>query len=315
LNRIGDAALSALLVLCLAGCGKIGPPLPPIVAVPRPIDDLRVAQAGYDLRFDWTNPRLHVDQTPIVELTRLVMRAGEEVVLDVPAGDPGGGQSAILRDVRDQIGSTLAFSVEVAGRDGGFSQPSPVVSLTIVEVPGAISGLGARVDEGVVALRWGPSPEGAGLIDRLRVYRGGVVRAELPSTAQAYEDAPYVPGQTYAYRVVAVRSAAGGLVEGVEGPTLSVVAQDDTAPQTPSGLTLRVENGQALLTWASGTERDLAGYRVYRREAEEGSFVQLSPGLVLGNGFADQGYQPGMAYTVTALDETGNESDESAPVS
>lgn len=303
-----------LLSVCLGGCGKVGPPLPPIIAVPQPIDDLRVAQTGYDLRFDWTNPRLHVDQTPIEELTRLVIRAGGEVFLDVPAGAPGGGQSAIRRGVGDQAGSTLVFSVEVAGRGGGFSQPSPGVSLTILEVPGAIADLAARVDEGVVFLRWGTPPENAGLTDRLRLYRAGVVRAELPASARTYEDTPYVTGETYPYRVVAVRSGGGGPVEGVAGPGLNVVAEDVFPPQSPSGLALRVENGQALLTWEAGSERDLAGYRVYRREAAGGSFVGVGPALVLGNGFTGQGYGPGMAYTVTALDETGNESERAAPV-
>lgn len=307
--------MSVLVALCLGGCGKVGPPLPPIVAVPRPIDDLRVAQAGYDLRFDWTNPRLHVDQTPIEELTRLVIRAGGEVFLDVPAGSPGGGQSAVRRGVRDRVGSTIVFSVEVAGRGGGFSQPSAAVPLAIVEVPGAIADLEARVDEGVVSLRWGPPSENAGLTDGLRVYRGGAARAELPASAQSYQDTPYVAGETYAYRVVAVRAGAVGPVEGVAGPELNVVAEDVFPPASPSRLGLRVENGQALLTWEAGSERDLAGYRVYRREAAGVAFVGVGPALVLGNGFTDQAYGPGMAYTVTALDETGNESDRAAPVS
>lgn len=304
-----------LLALGLGGCGKVGPPLPPIVAVPLPVDDLEVTQAGYDLRFEWTNPRVYVDQTAVDDLTRAVLRADGGVVLDVTAGPPGGRRSEILSGVRNRVGSAPVFTVEVAGRGGDFSRPSPGVSLTILEVPGPISDLRAQVDEGVVSLQWEAPSENADLTDRLRVYRAGEVRAELPFSARGYEDSPYVAGESYTYRVVAVRSGAQGPVEGVSGPELNVLARDVRPPESPSGLTLRVENGQALLSWEAGAERDLAGYRVYRRDTPNGSFAGIGPAVVLATGFTDDDYEPGMAYTVTALDETGNESDRPAPVS
>ena len=66
------------------------------------------------------------------------------------------------------------------------------------------------------------------------------------------------------------------------------------------------------LSWLPGSEADLAGYIVYRREpGAAADWLRISPGQpVVGPGFHDSNVQPGHTYTyaVTAIDQGGRES-------
>ena len=303
------------LSLAFAGCGRVADPLPPVVEIPEPVSDLAVRQAGYDLRFEWTNPSFHVDRTPVAGLDRAVIRSGAEVVLEVPVSGPGEPQVAFLRDVGVWVGSEPGFSIELAGRSGRLSAPSGPVRLAILEVPGPVVGLGATVDQDRVALEWAPPAEGAELISGFRVYRTGDALAETPADTTQFEDLPYVPGATYIYAVVAVRSTPNGTIEGVPAAPLEVEAVDRRAPAAPAGLLMRpVENG-ILLTWDRGPETDIAGYRVFRRESGDGPLVPLTDAPQATTFYADAAYADGYAYAVSVLDRTGNESPMSEPVS
>ena len=70
---------------------------------------------------------------------------------------------------------------------------------------------------------------------------------------------------------------------------------------TPSGAGI-------LLTWAPGDERDLAGYRVARSDRADGAFTPLHEDLHTTNAFFDGGSNPGVYYSVSAVDDLGNSS-------
>jgi fibronectin type 3 domain-containing protein len=68
------------------------------------------------------------------------------------------------------------------------------------------------------------------------------------------------------------------------------------------------------LSWQPGTEADLAGYIVYRRE-DDGAWQRISPPQpVVGPAFRDAQVQAGHAYhyAVSAVDQGGHESARSA---
>ena len=131
-------------------------------------------------------------------------------------------------------------------------------------------------------------------------------------------------GETYSYRAqwVARVQEEGKTMElaGELSAPLRVDVRDVFPPATPTGLAAVATpagNGTDAsidLSWQPGTEQDLAGYAVYRREGD-GVWERISPAKpVLGPGFHDGHVQQGHAYryAVSAIDQGGHESARSA---
>lgn len=84
---------------------------------------------------------------------------------------------------------------------------------------------------------------------------------------------------------------------------------DTTPPDAPTGLTATPTNGNVVLSWNASTAPDLAGYNVY----QDG--VKVNSSLITSMTFyRSVPNNATYAWTVTAVDWDGNESDESAPV-
>lgn len=100
---------------------------------------------------------------------------------------------------------------------------------------------------------------------------------------------------------------------------LFISCGDDTdtePPSAPSGLAVRVDSDGILLTWVANHEEDLAGYNVYF--SEEDIYYKVNSELIDKSNhpsyrdprafeLTDEHY-----YVVTAVDEAGNESEDSA---
>ena len=87
---------------------------------------------------------------------------------------------------------------------------------------------------------------------------------------------------------------------------------DATAPGAPAGLRAVAADGAVSLDWADNPEKDLVGYKVYRR-AGNGAFGLVA--TTVASQFADSGLTNGTEYTyyVKAVDER-NASEESVRV-
>jgi hypothetical protein len=135
-------------------------------------------------------------------------------------------------------------------------------------------------------------------------------------------------GQSYEYRAqrVAQVTIQDAKLE-LDGP-LSAPVRIDAAqlfpPAVPAGLAAVATaagdgNPAAIdLSWQPNTEPDLAGYAVYRRDADAATgaaWQRISPAQpVVGPGYHDASVQPGhtYAYAVSAIDQEGHESARSA---
>jgi len=128
-----------------------------------------------------------------------------------------------------------------------------------------------------------------------------------------YEDEDFIFGKTY-YYFVRTSSSSG---ESANSEIIEVVAQDKFPPASPSGLMSMAAPGYITLSWDENKEKDLAGYRVWRRKEGQGEFVLLTQDPIKANNFTDTEVEKNTRYyyAITAQDIFGNESPKSDIVS
>lgn len=130
-------------------------------------------------------------------------------------------------------------------------------------------------------------------------------------------------GATYEYRAQRVaRVVVEDKTFELDGPfsdPIRIDAQDIFPPSVPSGLVAVATAADSTagasidLSWQPVTDPDLAGYVVYRLDANlpGTAWERISPAQpVIGPGFHDPQVQPGhkYRYSVTAIDQLGHES-------
>jgi len=132
-------------------------------------------------------------------------------------------------------------------------------------------------------------------------------------------------GKTYSYRAtvatqVQLKGREEAEFEGLDTPFQEVFAHDIFPPAVPSGLQAVYSGGGQPgfidLVWAPGTEVDLAGYNVYRREQGSAASQKINPQLVKVPAFRDADVKSAHEYfySVSSVDVRGNQSTPSAEV-
>ena len=287
------------LVLLLTGCGKVGAPLPPFIRIPERVTDLAVHQDGNNLILTWTNPATYIDGSEATDLAQIQIRANDVIVMKVGATAAGKTQTVAV-PVGAALDVSRSFSVTAETTPGKQSQVSNTVSIAPVAVPGKVLNLRAIVDQRHVTLMWDKPQDHPELANAYRVSRTAPAETQIVSEPR-YEELRYRPGEMYTYEVTAMR----GMVRGVGPESTSVVIEDKIPPQIPAGLDIVVSETGAFVTWSANSESDLAGYRVFRNG------MAVSDRLITTNSFFDADYRTGFSYSVSAVDEFGNESAQS----
>ena len=236
---------------------------------------------------------------------------------------------------------TYAVSVlNESGRSAGLSNQVQVPSAPTLPPPDQFR---AEVKKDGVLLSWQCPPAVAssnGIEHKLRIYRReqGKQAATKVSDANLTDCGTSPAGQLpefmdqsfewekhYDYRatvvtVIAESGKAEVEVEGDDTPSVAVFAHDIFPPAVPTGLQAVFSGvGQAPfvdLVWSPDTEADLAGYNIFRHEAN-GPPGKLNSEPVKAPAFRDSKVQSGTKYfySVSAVDERGNESAKSEETS
>src|ERR1017187_9147593 len=243
----------------------------------------------------------------------------------------------------------ITYAVEVLNRNARGVGVSNRVRVPAIETMPAPNDLASTLTGNGVLLTWTGSnepPAEPGVQHRYRIYR----RSEISETenkgnqssAQEKEKdtiAGEIPvgeagpahfldaiewEKTYRYWITAVtiihQPGSEVQVEGDDSPVVRVVAHDVFPPSVPAGLQAAYSGeGQKPfidLIWAPVTSADLAGYNVYRSEAN-GSAIRLNAGLVKSPSYRDSEVSSGKTYvySVSAVDVRGNESARSEEAS
>lgn len=344
-----------MALVFLSACARMGPPLPPSLELPRPAGDLRAVRKGDKVFLSWTSPTentegetiLHPGPTRVCRSTEAVTAAcgtpvGKVAPVVVSAADKKAGKVAKAEYV-DPVSSVtgaaasaqFTYAVEVMnsyGRSAGLSNLVRVPAMAAVAPP---AGFNAHLTAAGVQISWvctAPPPR-PGTAYQLRIFRRaeGAKAGTLAVTADPFNcQAQVVDGsfeweKTYEYyaEVVTTISRAGQpemQIEGDDTPEVQVIAHDVFPPATPAGLQAVFSGaGQAPfidLSWTSNTEADLAGYNIYRHE-EGAEPVKINAELAKAAVYRDGTVQPGRKYwySVSAVDERGNESGRSEEAS
>jgi hypothetical protein len=248
----------------------------------------------------------------------------------------------------------ITYFVELDNRKGRSAGLSNGAQILAGLAPAAIDGLAAEMRRDGVLLRWAPAPPDAAPVAVRLVRKLVSPPAPAPAPSKSREG-PFAPrpepplrtllvepaaqldraldnniqfGETYEYRAQRVaRVPVNGDTLELAGPLSSpvrVAAVNVYPPAVPRGLAAVATAGEAGagpaidLNWQPGTEADLAGYMVYRREvdATENTWQRISPAQpAAAPNYHDANVQPGHTYryAVSAVDQQGHESARSAP--
>jgi hypothetical protein len=238
----------------------------------------------------------------------------------------------------------VTYAVEVLNRNARGAGLSNRVHLPAVLTLPPPPDLAAELTGDGVVLTWTSAGELQNVPNvqhRYRVYRrdessgkdaiAGEVPIPVPAPGPSTEPGPahftdsaFAWERTYLYRVTAVtivkRPDSEVEVEGDDTAPVRVIAHDVFPPSVPAGLQAAFSGeGQKPfidLIWAPVTNADLAGYNIYRSEADAAA-IKLNSELVGAPSYRDSAVASGKTYTysVSAVDVRGNESQRSEPAS
>ena len=335
--------------LFAAGCGTPGAPQPPSLNLPDPVEDLHATRAGKEVSLSWTMPKKTTDRLMLREdiqvqvCRKLAGSACDPVATAIAAapGTNGAFTETLPAPLAAGAARPLSYFVELRNRSGRSAGLSNAAVVLAGEAPPPIAGLAAEVRKEGVVLRWAAAepphqtavrlhrklltpaaakPKPGLLTPQPEAIDQSLLVQASPATPDRALDSQIEFGQTYEYRAQRV---ARVLVDGrtLELPgelsaPLRVEAVDVFPPAVPTELAAvatPAQDGAAAaidLSWQPVTDADLAGYAVYRREADA-AWQRISPAKpVPAPGFHDAQVQAGhiYRYAVTAIDQGGHES-------
>ena len=338
--------------LAMAGCGTPGAPQPPSLKLPARVVDLAATRAGNKVTLHWTMPKKTTDRLLIGRPVKVAVCRQETIESCQPAGEfernPGAESSfedVLPASLAAGEARQLKYSLELKSPKGRSAGRSNIAVVLAGAAPGPIAGLSAEVKAGGVALHWTGSDGTAIRLHRKLLsapvpekkpktnsINGLAASPEEPALRDLFVERPAVGetsgaldrtarfGEVYEYsaqRILRLSVETGNALElaGELSPPVRVEVVDTFPPAVPHGLAaVLVPDDKTIdLSWEPDSEDDLAGYIVYRAEAD-GGWTRISGAEPLNApAYRDSTIAPGhdYRYAVTAIDLTGHESKRS----
>ena len=330
--RYLSLGVATLLFLSLlqASCGRKTLPIPPYEAVPEPITNLQYQQDENQVNLTWTYPERTTVGSSLPGLQAFLVLRAVVPEQDYCVGCPVAFSSAVEIEADQAIidskkrlarytetilrpGHRYLYKVQTKAGWRLLSDDSNTVSFFWDSPALAPAELMAEAGDGRVSLRWQPVTQlvnNDAIVDAVRyqVFRGLSTESFAPVAeavaATTYTDSGLVNGQTYHYQIRAVREVNASRLIGLASHSVAIAPTDLTPPAPPRNLTgVLVAEGVKLL-WERSTEKDLAGYRIYRRLPAETTLVLIGEVDRAAMSFIDRLHQApdGCYWAVTAFD-------------
>ena len=329
----------ATIVLAAGGCGYKNDPVPPNSVVPRAIDDLRYSIDDSGVLLTWSYPVKTIQGKEIVDIDSFeIYRAvvpladicrncpipfGEPV--EIPAGvtsESGKRRVAEYRTSLLRSGHKYFFKVRSRNCWWADSADSNIVSF-LWHIPAvAPENVVAVPDDSRISLSWSPvstlidgsKADGTISYQVLR-SQGGKEFQEIGDlmTGTTFVDSPVLNGKKYFYKIQSQLTFQGQAVAGGVSEVVNATPIDKTPPPPPTGVRA-VETATSIkVFWEPTGDEDIAGYRIYRRTADQKKPEQIGAVEEAFTLFVDNNPPAGkrVYYSVTAIDqsEPANESD------
>lgn len=337
----------------MLSCGAPAAPQPPSLNLPVAVLNLSAIRIGNSVHLAWTMPTRNTDHTilkhPVTAQLCRTVESGTCATIATLALAPGGAGTYTDQLPSELVhGSDRLLRYEVALRNHANKSagPSNAAYSAAGSSPAAVTGLTGQVRRDGVLLSWNPAaePEKPVLfrIERLQLTapapeegRRSPLGPSVPAAAQTLAvhsvngvdpghaiDASALFNQRYRYVLerVAILELSGrsAEVQGMPSEAIEISTNDTFPPAVPQGLAAVADTaaGAIDLSWSPDSDSDLAGYRVYRRDVHAGLPAQRIASLNLETSFRDTGVEGGhtYAYSVSAIDQSGNESKASPEV-
>jgi hypothetical protein len=348
------ASLAILTACLTNGCGAPGAPQPPSLNLPEPVSNLSAVRIGNGVHLAWLMPTRTTDKVTLQHPVKVgVCRAIENGPcanvgsLSVEPGKEATYSNELPADLLRGPDRLLRYEVILNNHAGKSAGPSNIAySAAGVSLP-AITGLTGQMRGDGLLLSWQPVAEPeksvSYRIERLQLTAApasnDVPKSPLapaaPAAAQTLVvhgkggedpghaiDASALFNQRYRYALerVATLVVSGQSVEvqGLPSAAIEVATTDVFPPAVPQGLVVVADAaaGAIDLSWSPDSDSDLAAYHVYRRDVHGNLPAQRIASVGVETSYRDAGAQPQQtyAYSVSATDQSGNESMRSPEV-
>jgi fibronectin type 3 domain-containing protein len=327
--------LSATL-LTIGGCGYKTEPVPPQAVVPEAINDLRYTLDDNGAVLNWSYPLQTIDGQDIVAISSFDLFRAEMPLADFCSGCPipYSEPVEIPGEVVDKAsrktvehysgllrsGNKYFFKVRSRTSWLASSRDSNIVTFVYHTPVAAPQNVVAQVKDAEVRLRWTPSTtlidgKTADLPVRYQVLRSDddkqydEIGHSLETTS--YVDADVEIGKDYYYRVQSNLVFRDAVIDGSLSSTVKAEVLDTIPPPLVTGVTVIPSSQNVRVFWDRVAADDLAGYRIYRREAGDKKLVKVGEVSATQTIFVDAAAsaEAKLYYAVTSFDGSGNESE------
>lgn len=322
-KHFGIIFICALSAVMISGCGLKKFPQPIGAPPPPRINDLSARIEPRTVEISWSpilaaaagGIHYSIMKSDISWKKRNCLECpppAQQQVRSIDAATAKPGPDGRLRWTDPDVSYHRAYRYQIAlVNDHGISVSlsNPVIA-KVYPGPVAPVGLTAMTQQHGILLRWNQEPkdiEGKH-IDPLtlsfRVQRrsGTGAREDVSPLVKgdAYYDQQIAPGQSYTYRVVAVRYIDGENVYGTPSSEITATGPRSVAPPPPGKVWVTPAHEGLEVHWIEGDVKT-AGYYVYRKQGNQ--IVRLTASPVLRPPFVDRGVGRGQScyYAVSAV--------------
>jgi chitodextrinase len=207
--------------------------------------------------------------------------------------------------------TTYAYTVSAYDQAGNNSASSAALNATTLSdttppsVPTNL--LASGITTTSVTLSWTASTDNVGVAG-YRIYRNGTSVAT--TTGTSYQDTGLTSNTTYTYTVQAYDQAGNNSTQSAQVSPTTLSPPDTSAPTVPTNLAASgITSTSVTLSWTASTDNvGVTGYKIFRNGTQVATAT--------GTSYQNTSLTPNTmyAYTVSAYDQAGNNSAQSASV-
>jgi hypothetical protein len=322
--------------VCLLGCGKRRPPLPPIERVQQRTELLSGIQRGNQVILSWPGIQRNAADESVQSIRRIdVYRLAENPRAPLALTEEAfAARSTLIGSVTyDQIRNspdvltytdTLELAgaparlryairyVNASGQRAAFSNFLLLEPAARIAQPPTIIATGNEVGEDAITISWQPPAaniDGSTPVNLLgyNIYRVDQAQTEIREPINSalvsgtqYSDKNFKFGESYRYVVRAVSlGTEGAQVESLNSNAISVSPLDTFKPSAPSSITVAAAPGRLSVFFPANPEADIAGYNIYRStdpDLPKTQWNKLNAELLTRTTFQDERVEAGKRY-------------------